>query len=69
MGWLRNRRRRQEAERMADERMRQAGGDVDKAMESSQDLIGQYAADQPPDGLDDPVARSFGPGPWNWRAR
>ena len=44
MGWLRNHRRRKAAERLADERMREAGGDVDAALESSQSAIDRYAA-------------------------
>ena len=45
MGWLRNHRRRKAAERLADERMRKAGGDVDAALESTQSEIYRVAQD------------------------
>jgi len=48
MRWLRNRSLRKAAGRLADERMREAGGDVDAALESTQSEIGQLARDAGP---------------------
>ena len=55
MGWLENRKRRRAAERLADERMAAAGGDVDAALEFTQSELGQFAPDAVPGGASSPL--------------